>query len=240
MTTIIEKLETAHYVATEQQIELLAAEQYNGSTQAIRASGTYLRAIVAACQGKLGRKGRGRVNTQSQLAVLDAVHERFYPAVLRGVTTPDIASDETLDKAESGRRMLERNARSAFARTSVSTLRTYVAAGGDMRALILAEVTKHALRTALSPPEPRDKGARQMQRAEGALVRAAQRLAKRDPVAASRLLSKAIVTLQGVLEEVGGDAPQHGATTVAGVTTVAGGRSVQRTRVGVPMLHRPA
>lgn len=236
MTDLIEKLEKAHFVATDAQVESLALERYSNAAHAVRADGTYLRVLVVATQSQVGTRRRGRLDAAAQTNVLEAVHEKFYAAVLRGVTTPEVAPDDALAQSDRTLRSLERNRRSAFARSAKSTLSAYVRAGGDLRALVASQVTKAALRAAIAPPEPPDKVTRQIARSEGALLRALKRQAKVDPVAAERDIERCIEELQNVLDslDTGGDAAA--ATTVVGVTA----RTPQRTRVGVPMLNRGA
>lgn len=240
MTTIIEKLEAHPAGATEAQVEQLAHARYTAGSQASRADSTYFRVLLVACQAKLGgpKRGPGRraaVDIKGQLAVLDAAHERFYAAVLRGVTTPDVAADDALERAERQRRMLERNARSGFARTAKSALWAFAEAGGDLRGLDPATASKTAIRAALAPAEPTDKVARQISRSEGALLRAIARQARASPDEAAGTVERLMGELQKVLDDLGtGEGEEHGATT-----TVAA-RSPQRTRVGVPvMLNRP-
>jgi hypothetical protein len=154
MTTILTKLEHGHYVMTEAQVESLALERYNNAAVVLRADSTYLKGLVVAAQAKLGngRKTRVKINAEAQHTVLNEVHERFYAAVLRGVTTHDVASDDALDSKEKQRRSLERNRRSAFARSAKSTLSAYITAGGDLRTLDVEAVTKAALRKAIARP----------------------------------------------------------------------------------------
>lgn len=236
MTTIIDKITAAHFVATEAQVEALAAQHWKDGDSLRATDGTYLKVLIAACQAKLGRPGRGRrPAAESQLTVLDAVNGLLYAAVLRGVADSSIAVDPADSPAAARGKALERNRRSAFARTTASTVRAFVLGGGDLRGITLADVTKGALRAAVMPAEPPDKGGRQVSRAQSALIRAAIRLAKREPARARDLLEHAIEAMQFALDGIPTeDQPDMGATT-----TVAGVRH-QRTRVGTPMLNRPA
>lgn len=243
MTNIIEKLEAHPAGATEAQVEQLAHAMYTAGSQARRADSTYFRVLLIACQAKLGGpRGRGRrpaLDAQAQLTVLEATHERFYAAVLRGVTTEDVAHADGLDTAEKQRRMLERNRRSGFARSAVSTLRAFTEAGGDLRGLDAATASKSAVRAALKPEEPTDKVARQISRSEGALLRAIARQARASPDAAAGTVERLMGELQKVLDDLGTEPeqPEHTATT----TILGRAAPHTRTRAGQPaQLHRPA
>lgn len=148
--SIIETIEKANYVATEKQIEALAAAVSTGS----RGSGTYLRILVAALQAELGGRParRGRPRRAEPMDALERVHKRLYESVKRGCAGDDV------------------NRRSTFARTSASTLRGWIARGGDPRSLTVATVTKRSLAAAKASPDERfaDRLAK--------LVRAAERL----------------------------------------------------------------
>lgn len=243
MTTIIEKLSSHPAGATEAQVEQLAHARYTAGSQASRADSTYFRVLLVACQSKLGgiKRGPGRrsaVDVKGQLAVLDAAHERFYAAVLRGVTTPEVAAEEGLERAERQRRMLERNARSGFARSAKSALWAYAEAGGDLRGLDPVEVTKSSLRAALAPAEPTDKVARQIGRAEGSLIRAIQRQARASPDEARGTVERLMDEFQKLIDGLSDEgAADMGATTTVAAAGTRGAHT--RTRVGTPMLNRP-
>lgn len=171
MHTIVSKLVQGEYSASEQDIESLALERYNNHGTVNQTDNTYLRVLTRNAQS---RNGTAR-NRRTQVKHVNAAHVAFYAAVIRGVTTHDIAHDDTVDKAEKTRRSLERNRRSAFARTSKSTLVGYIKSGGDLRALDIGGLTKSGLRCAMKPPEPKDKIERQIERAQGGLLRALTR-----------------------------------------------------------------
>lgn len=139
---IIRKLENANYVATDKDIEQLARTAADGS----RAGGTYLRCLVAAIQSELqptvGRKrGRPRKETSSIETSVEACersHSRLYELVKRGI------ADAVTDAAEINRR-------ATFARTAASTLRSWIAAGGNVGTLDLATLTKRQLAPVRDP-----------------------------------------------------------------------------------------
>lgn len=234
------QIEKANYVASEQQVEALAAAHWNVSVQLEASNSTYLRVVLVGTQAELGRK-RGRApNVQAQVAVLEKVHERFYAAVLRGVTTPDIAKEDGLEPTEASRRALERNRRSTFARSSKTALFNFAKAGGDLRGLVAAEVTKASLRAAFAPPPPTDRTARQLANAQGAILRAIARRARGDPAAARDMLEGVVEQLQAALEAMEkAPPPDVGQTTVIGRRR-APDRGPARTRVGTPLLNRGA
>jgi len=236
MTTITAKLTKGHWVATEDDVETLAHERYANAVTVASIDGTYLRVILVAVQAQLGRPRRGpKPDMEAQLSVLSAVHSTFYAAVLRGVTTEDVAHDSSLDSTEQRRRSLERNSRSAFARTSMSTLAAFVKGGGDLRTLDPATTTKTGLRAAIAPPEPADRVERQIQRATGSLLRAIGRKAKTDPQAAQEDIEAIMDELQKVLDSLAnGEEEEEPAASPRPPPE----RVVQRTRVGIPQLHR--
>jgi hypothetical protein len=176
---VIETIERHNYVATVPQIEALAVQIVAG----VQANGTYLKALVATCQVEM--KGK-RLNP---LNVIDTVHDRFYGAVLR-VVAPDGADPD------------ERARRATFARTSASTLRRYVKAGGNLKLLIPKDVSKFSLRMMSTLPEPTDKSERIFRRARDAIIRRFKRDAKKDITHARDELVTVIEALQNVLDEV--------------------------------------
>lgn len=172
---VVRAIEEANYKPTPAQVEQLAFTVTIGMSS----RGTYLRILAAFVQASVtGKRG--------QMGALQKAHAEFYPSVLRGV------GGNTLDAKE-------RERRGTFARTSLSTLRGFVRAGGDVRALDLATLTKSALRKVAAPAEAKDRAERSLSRSNGALLRAARRLARRDPARARELIQRAIEALREVL-----------------------------------------
>jgi hypothetical protein len=126
------------------------------------------------------------VSKRGQIGALNKAHDRFYPAVLKGV------GGNTLDPKE-------RERRGTFARTSLSTLRGFVRAGGDVRTLDLATLSKASLRKASAPAEAADRAERSLSRSNATLLRAARRLARRDPARARELITRTIEALREVI-----------------------------------------
>lgn len=225
----------------EQRVELLARERVTSATIVSNADVTYLSLLIDAMQSQLGKQRRGRVNSLQQAQVLADVDKRFYAAVLRGVTTDDIAIDEGLDTNEQRLRSLERNRRSAFARSTKSTVSAFITGGGDIRTLDPKTVSKAALRKAVAPPEPEGREQRILAKAEGAILRSIERLARAGPDAAVDELDRLIERLEQHRQELGGETEpeeQHSATTVVGMRVPD--RGPARTRVGTPLLNRGA
>lgn len=200
----------AGYVATEVQIEQLARGVQTGTL----AASCYLRVVLVACQTQLGSPRRGRKNSE-QGKVLDAVHKRFYPHVLRGV------GPEELDA-------LERNRRATFARTATSTIRSFIKSGGDLRALDATTASKGALRALTTPVVLVQGGTRDertIAKARGAIERALERMAKGTPEGARSAIEVLLDALETRYEELGGAEKPEVAP------------SAPRGRVGGPALH---
>jgi hypothetical protein len=233
----IDSLAKHHYVATEAQVESLAREQYTAASQVAVANSTYLRVLIAGCQAELGQRRRGPVRVDAQLELLEKVHARFYAAVMRGVTTEDIAQDESLDRTERGRRQLERNRRSGFARSAATTLRNYVRAGGDLRALEVDSVSKSDLQKFVASQESpdTDKFGQRIARGEKTILNAIKQQARASPDKAVENLEALLERLQRALLELEPDKAL--VTRPPGDHVTA--RNHARTRVGVPVMKMP-
>lgn len=230
MSTIQQIIAKAHFVATEAQVEQLAAAQWACAKGTEEHNATYLKILVAGAQARTGTTKRGRAPTKdSQLAVLKEVNGLFYAAVLRGLVgvDPTIAPDDSLEQREKSLRALERNRRSTFARTSYRELVGFVERGGDLRTLDVEAVTKSSLRAFGKPAEPVDRTARTLERSQGAILRAINRMARGDP-------EEALEALEGVLEAL--QARRHELANKVPVKRE--GRHV-RTRVGAPTFASP-
>lgn len=184
MTTVIESIIKAKFLATETQVESLASIVVEG----ISASGTYLSVLIAHTQDAL--KNRRKPSKETQLTAINDVHKRFYGHVLRGVGPPEIA-----DK--------ERNRRSIFARTTASDLRHYVKAGGDLRGLDAAAVSKAKLRAEGRPVPAGTRAERGMKKTHDAIFRALERLARQNVDAAREQIIEMQTELEGLLAKIG-------------------------------------
>lgn len=232
---IIARLEANGFKANEQQVEALAHECYTGQARTARADGTYLKILVAGCQLATGPKParRRQPETDAQLAVIGSIHDAYYLAVMRGITTQDITHDDSLPANERQARSLERNRRSAFARTAKSTLVGFVRAGFDLRDLVVETVTKNALReataTALSPPHRQNA----VSNAYDKLVSALARQAHDDPGGTAESIKHVIIELEKMLDSMG---DSSGGTTVrAGANEI-----IARNPHLVPTGHGPS
>jgi hypothetical protein len=172
---VIDKIIAANYRPTDSDVEQLAFAASLG----ISSKGTFLRVLAA-------RVIDANPSKRGQLKALKEAHEHFYPHVLKGV------GGTSLDPKE-------RERRGTFARTSTSTLRSFIKSGGDVRTLDLATLTKSSLRKAIAPKETADRAERAMSRANGVLLRASRRLARRDPARARELIQRAIDALREAL-----------------------------------------
>lgn len=172
MNNIVKTIEAANYRPTNEQLEQLAFTV----TLGLSSRGTYLRVLAAAVID-------AKVTKRGQIGALNKSHSTFYPAILKGV------GGMSLDAKE-------RERRGTFARTSLSTLRSFVRHGGDVRALDLATLTKSSLRKSVAPAEVADRAERSMSRSNATLLRAARRLARRNPTRARELIRHAIDALK--------------------------------------------
>ena len=238
MTTLIQRIAHSLYVANEQQVEAMAHERYTSDTTTRNTDETYLRVVIAEMQSKLGRRTRGRPNATAQAQVLTTAHDRYYPHILKGVTTPDIAVEADLPPPEQQRRALERNRRSNFARTVKSTILAYLNRGGDVRGLEVSQVTKSTLRAAGKPPEPGNKVERQIFRAKGLLLRALARQVRNNEELARTSIEATIAELEAMLDDIAAQVSDEPEEPVAKVAPVE--RRPQRTRVGIPQMHQNA
>lgn len=172
MTNIIDK----GYRVTPEQIEHMARDAAKGYAT----SETYLRCLIVAAQENK-RRGVNAVN---------AAHEVFYAAVLRGV---------------------ENNQRAAiFARTAAATLRGYIRKGGKLADIDVSTATKGFLRKFGAPAEPTDRAERSASRANAMLLRAIKRMAKRDAVRARELVRETVEALREAVPNGRKAAPHDG------------------------------
>lgn len=200
MQTVLDRIEKAHFVASTEQVESLAAQQHTNAALAKQAGATYLRVIIACTLANVQTKRKPAAGTV--LAALNKAHRDMYAAVVRGVTTPE------LGKLEDAARSVELNRRAAFARSATSTVRTFVKGGGDLRSIDLAAVSKTQLYQASQPAEPKERNERIVQRSEGRLIKALQRKAKSNPVWAGAHIKALIEELQSIAGGLESKAPR--------------------------------
>lgn len=191
------------YAMTEAQVENLARDIAAAQDVTNGGRTTYLRVLVTHMQATLGHVKRGKaLAAQAQLEVLDAVHGKFYPAVLRGITTHDLEPAAGLEQAELSRRALERNRRSTFARTAKSTLVAWIKAAGDMRSLDPDTVTRDPLAAQVREARGVTGVAYALDRRRSALLRLIEAEAAEDPDAARADIEATIEELQKVLDSL--------------------------------------
>jgi hypothetical protein len=149
------RLARSNYLTDEDGVELIARFYASALTAGKIVRASYLRVLLAGVLKELGEKplltSKARpsrvpaFDTHADLSAVRKVHRVYYDAVKRGVVTKDIADEKGLPKAERQRRAKERNKRSNFARAALSALRAYIKSGGNVRTLVLPEVTKGQL-----------------------------------------------------------------------------------------------
>lgn len=235
--TIENKIEKAHYVANEHDVELLAAAHLATTEASKRTDGQYLRILVQALKSQFdGVRGKRRPTTaelENHSAFLADTHTRLYVAVLRGITTPDVEDDETLTVEERRERAAVRNNRAGFARSSASTLQMFIRAGGDVRTLDVAVVTKTSLRTWTKANTP-DATPRQdfIMSALTRLEREARTLVAEDPDEGRTVVEDCMKRLQVILDDLdkADEEAPHVATDVLGKSQVVPGRHAARFR----------
>jgi hypothetical protein len=191
------------YAMTDIQVESFARDMV-GAVDAVNSGRTtYLRVLVTQCQATLGKVKRGKTLTgETQLSVLGDVADRLYAAVLRGITTPEIAPEEGLAKEEATRRSIERNKRSTFARSAKSVLASWINAGGDIRALNVDEVTRDPLMAQVRETKGQSNDQYRMDRNIKAILRLVRKEAKRDIAAARADLAAMVETLETALDDI--------------------------------------
>ncbi|HXN96015.1 MAG TPA: hypothetical protein VN879_16035 [Candidatus Acidoferrales bacterium] len=202
----IDKVEKAHYLADEHDVELLAVNYRACSEGAKRVDGAYLRILIASLQAKFpGKRKLKDTDLHSHSEYVHEIHTTYYHAVLRGVTSDDVKDDELLSVDERRARAGVRNGRANFARSAASTLQSYIKAGGDVRSLSVLTVTKTALRTFALAKQPE---APKMELVMAALSKVEKRVmtwVDEDPDQARAAVEECMARLQHILD----DLPQH-------------------------------
>lgn len=244
MSTILGRLLNARFVASEDDVRLLASAVQHGA----EANGAYLQVLLVECQARLGpgaragRLARARpVPIETVVGVLNTAHARFYPHVLLGV------GPEDLGKAELARR-------ATFARSAKTTLMGAVKAGVDIRLINPLEITKRELRRltkqaamgegeeggesgeAGGEGEPTSELAKTVQRGERMMLNALTAMEAQDRDAAVAAVTRIIEALDKIvpLEEAVGAVERE----PTGVGTIVGHR-LQRAPPGRPTGHAP-
>lgn len=184
---IIERIEASNYIATIANVEALAREHAVARTSMDRTGATYLSILIACTQQRVNSAPSRRKS--NALDALEAIHKELYPAVVKGVSAGSESSAET-------------NRRATFARTNKTTFAAYLRAGKPLADCVPGETSKRWLRAAIAPPPSKDRTVRILEESSGSIIRAVQREAKRDLVAARRNLEKIIDQLVSQLDEL--------------------------------------
>lgn len=206
------------YVANADEIHALSKTILAAEASSETGRGTYLRALVATTQKELGAKPRSRGATgrkakisdagiAEQVAALNAVHERFYEAVTR-------AASEGLPGGTA--RAPELNRRTNFARSSLSTVRSWIKAGNDVTTLVVGRLTKSALRTERAVrPKQAGRLRRSVEARSKAFMVSVLELAEADKPAALNELELLIGQLTTQMVTLGGTAVTSAARATA-------------------------
>lgn len=204
--TLIEELTKAHFLATDDQVRLLAGRYATGLQAQDSVKGCYLRVLTAATI-KAAKPAKGKAS--EIMEHLDKVHESYYALVMKGVTTPDIADDESLDQEQRTLRSLERNRRSNFARSAKTALTSYLKAGGDLFQLDPDTVTKRELQafvTAMRNKESEPKTLKhRAELAVGRIEELCRELADEDKDSALVTVQELMARMTNLLAEMGRD-----------------------------------
>lgn len=207
---IIDTIKKANYVATEEDVEQLAVMHTDAMLTQGVGDGSYLKILLVACQAALGKTARRKtanmVETHSQ--VLNDVHARFYPAVLRGVTTADCEDEPGLPREEERRRRLERLRRATFSRSAKSTLDAYIRAMGDIRSLEVETVSKSSLRKYVNETRGTPPWEQVVNANRDKIEKVCLRLAETNPGEARDILESVLSHIQDVLDSLDTGTPQ--------------------------------
>lgn len=134
-----------NYIATVADVEKIAAAIIDGDIQVATSRGTYLKVLVASTQDELKSPPRQRSGKAPKLdapgiaehlVAFQSVADKFYAACMRVAQNTVPAPDTAMIRS-----------RTTFARSAASTVRGYIRAGNDIRALAAARTTKASLAT---------------------------------------------------------------------------------------------
>jgi len=225
MTTIVEQIKEANYLISEEQVEQLA-QLYIGTARALGdAQGSYFKVLLAALQAKLGTARKKYPNLkEAQIQQLDQIHEKFYAAVMRGVTTEEVTLVGA-DELELRKRKMEIHRRAVFARTAKSTIHTYIDTGGDVRKLDINETSKAKLRKEINEAKGTPSWNSVIEVHRTKIEKVCSDLAKSDPGQARDILESVLSHIQGVLDNLPGR--NHGSEESTVIFTAVDGASVE-------------
>lgn len=211
-------IESKGYLATPADITALARTILAGRNASTGGADTYLKALHAntvaelnvpprANAKKTGVKKLKSDQIATHLAALEVVHSRFYEAVVIGVS-------ENLPPGKE--KALELNRRTNFARSAVSTVRSYIRAGNDITALVSARVVKSALAVprTVKPASPKRLRSR-IEKQSKTLMTLVIALGEADKVAAIGELETLMGQLAAQREDLGGKSVSNPRQAVA-------------------------
>jgi hypothetical protein len=181
------------YIVNEAALSDLARRYADGiaATEGVRT--TYLQILVAHSKQEVSGK---RSTARQEQEAVENTHGKLYGIILDAITTKDLVADDALPKDEQKRRSRERNRRTVFARTSKSTLKRWLEAGGKLSSLDPATVTKEALRVQATPDTKPDEV---IARAEQIMERALRVLVIQDQEAAQEVVNDIQARLQEIV-----------------------------------------
>jgi hypothetical protein len=249
MTTIVDEIREANYLATEAQIEQLAASYVETAGVFGSITTSYFKALIAGCQKVLGKGRKKYPNFKgTQLQTLEAIAKPYYDAVVRGVTTDDMALVGA-DELELKRRRNEIHRRCVFARTAKSTIFTFMNTGGDIRTVDLHDISKDKMRKIINETRGVTTWDKQVETHRSRIEDICRKLAKNNPGEAREILESVLSHIQGVLDNlpVGGHEVQEnvvvfaadtGSETVVEIPQDFGEQAAELG--GVPETHIPA
>lgn len=211
---ILTQIENAHYLATAETIEKLAATRFDSQALADRAQGTYFRAVLASTQKAIAgkptlrtrRNGRAALSASevaNHLEAFERVNTELYGAVIRGSVTPDVEDSESLKPEVRRERSLARNRRTNYARTAASAIRGFIRGGGDVTRIAVgsaskSELLKRGVNATTGTPESR------VERAASRLMSSLEALGKDDEAAAREVLQSTLKRSAELLAKMGG------------------------------------
>lgn len=145
-------LESKHYLATDADIKQVAEVVLEARSAEANGKESYLRILAAKTIAALGAPSRARTakvpklspeDIKLHVAAFEQTHEHCYNIVTAAI-------DERVPAHQRGRGT-EINRLANFARTSASSIRTWIKAGNDITAVVVDKLTKSMLKVANRP-----------------------------------------------------------------------------------------
>lgn len=189
-TSIINTIIANQYIVTDtQQVADLARYHVLAINRADSASGTYLAVLIAALQNRLR-------NVRIKPAdALEELHAQYYESVIDGILSTG-CDNETATR------------RAVFARTSKSTLLSFLNAGGDWRELEPGKTSKQWLRAWVvehKTPALPEIGEKAVRTAAERIIAIVKHVATADPEEARREIRIAMALLSSALDALDDD-----------------------------------